>query len=147
MRPSPESITRGEANGFTASHEENCADIGGFDGHADRSWPSQAGKAGGLVDYVRLSLHELVELLLQLAQLRKAALAGLGVDQAAVHSHLETTSAAGHEAQTLDQVAVLVKNLLRRPGGSKEIVSRHTVLDLNGQLLALGHLLPPLRSS
>ena len=69
-------------------------------------------------------LHELMELLLQLVQLRKAALAGLRVDQATVHRHLEATAAAGNEAQTLDQVAVLVEKLLRRPGGSKEIVSR-----------------------
>jgi hypothetical protein len=85
-----------------------------------------------------------MELLLQLTQLWEAALAGLGVHQAAIHRHLEAATAAGNEAQTLDQVAVLVKKLLRRPGGSKEIVSRHAVLDLNGQLLVLGHLAPPL---
>jgi len=90
-------------------------------------------------------LHELVELLLQLTQLWEAALAGLGVHQAAIHRHLEAATAAGNEAQTLDQVAVLVKKLLRRPGGSKEIVSRHTVLDLNGQFFVLGHLLSPPR--
>jgi hypothetical protein len=88
-----------------------------------------------------------MELLLQLTQLWEATLAGLGVHQSTVHRHLEAAAAAGNEAQTLDQVAVLVEKLLRRPGGSKEIVSRHAVLDLNGQLLVLGHLLPPLHSS
>jgi hypothetical protein len=48
--------------------------------------------------------------------------------------------AAGDQGQALDHIAIAVKKLLRRPGGSKEVVSRHAVLDLNGQFL--GHLSP-----
>jgi len=79
---------------------------------------------------------------LYLLQVREAALSGLGEDKAAIHRHLEATAATRDQAQALDPVAVPVKKLLRRPGGPKEVVSRHAVLDLNGQLL--GHFLPPL---
>jgi len=89
-----------------------------------------------------LLLQQLMEFALYLFQVRKATLLGLREDEAAVHRHLEATAAAGDQGQALDTVAVPVKKLLRRPGGSKEVVSRHAVLDLNGQLL--GHFLPPL---
>jgi hypothetical protein len=93
-----------------------------------------------------LILQQLVQLLLYLPQLRETALLSLGEDEAVVHRHLEATVAAGDKGQALDHVAIAVKKLLRRPGGSKEVVSRHAVLDLNGQFL--GHLSPlsiPLR--
>ena len=87
-----------------------------------------------------LLLHQLMQFLLYLTQLREAALLRLGEDEATVHCHLEATAAAGDQGQALDVIAVAVKKLLRRPGGSKEVVSRHAVLDLNGQFL--GHLSP-----
>ena len=92
-----------------------------------------------------LLLHQLMQLLLQLLQIRKAALLGLREDKAAIHCHLEATAAAGDQGQALDVVAIAAKKLLRRPGGSKEVVSRHAVLDLNGQFL--GHFSPPFDSS
>lgn len=84
--------------------------------------------------------HELMQFLLYLTQLREAALLRLGEDEATVDCHLEATAAAGDQGQALDVTGVAVKKLLRRPGGSKEVVSRHAVLDLNGQFL--GHLSP-----
>jgi hypothetical protein len=92
-----------------------------------------------------LLFHQLMQFLLYLTQLREAALLRLGEDEATVHCHLEATAAAGDQGQALDVIAVAVKKLLRRPGGSKEIVSRHAVLDLNGQFL--GHLSPLFDSS
>jgi hypothetical protein len=62
---------------------------------------------------------------------------GLGEDEATVDCHLEATSSAWDQGQALDPVAVLVEKLLRRPGGSKEVVSRYTVLDLDVDFL--GH--------
>jgi hypothetical protein len=87
----------------------------------------------------------MMQFLLQLLQIREAALLGLREDKAAIHCHLEATAAAGDQGQALDVVAIAVKKLLRRPGGSKEVVSRHAVLDLNGQFL--GHFSPPFDSS
>jgi hypothetical protein len=93
-------------------------------------------------DNVRPAPASSEQFLLYLTQVREAALPGLGEDEAVVHCHLEATAAAGDQGQALDIVAIAVKKLLRRPGGSQEVVSRHAVLDLNGQLL--GHFLPPL---
>jgi hypothetical protein len=87
-----------------------------------------------------LLLHQLMEFALYLLQVREATLPGLGEDEAAIHCHLEATAAAGDQGQALDTIAVPVKKLLRRPGGPKEVVSRHAVLDLNGQFL--GHFSP-----
>jgi hypothetical protein len=81
-----------------------------------------------------------MQFLLYLTQVREAALLRLGKDEAAVHCHLEATAAAGDQGQALDVIAVAVKKLLRRPGGSKEVVSRHAILDLNAQFL--GHFSP-----
>ena len=64
--------------------------------------------AGGTV-YVRPYSQHVAELVLDLAQLREAALAGLGEDEATVHRHLEAAGAAGHKGQALDPIAVLVK--------------------------------------
>jgi hypothetical protein len=87
-----------------------------------------------------LLLGQLMESLLDLTQVREAARLCLRKDEATVHCHLEATAAAGDQCQAFDVIAVAVKKLLRRPGGSKEVVSRHAVLDLNGHFLA--HLSP-----
>jgi hypothetical protein len=89
-----------------------------------------------------LLLHQLTQSLVYLTQVREAALLSLGEDEATIHCHLEATAAAGDERQALDGIVVPLKKLRRRPGGSEEVVSRHAVLDLNGQLT--GHFLPPL---
>jgi hypothetical protein len=69
---------------------------------------------------------------LYLLQVREATLPRLGEDEAAIHCHLKATAAAGDQGQAFDAIGISVKKLLRRPGGSKEVVSRHAVLDLNG---------------
>jgi hypothetical protein len=86
-----------------------------------------------------LLLQHLIDFLHYLTQVREAALPGLGEDEATIHCHLEATATAGDQGQAFDAIAIAVKKLLRRPGGSKEVVSRHAVLDLNGQFL--GHFL------
>jgi len=84
-------------------------------------------------------LQQLIDFLVYLTQVREPTLPSLGEDEATIHCHLEATATAGDQRQALDAIAVSVKKLLRRPGGSKEVVSRHAVLDLNGQFL--GHFL------
>jgi hypothetical protein len=84
-----------------------------------------------------LFLQQLIDFLVYLTQVGEAALPSLGEDEATIHRHLKATATAGDQRQAFDAIAVSVKKLLRRPGGSKEVVSRHAVLDLNGQFL--GH--------
>ena len=82
-----------------------------------------------------------MEFLHNLLQVRETTLLSLGEDEAAIHRYLEATASAWDQGQALDTVAVPVKKLLRRPGGSKEVVSGHAVLDLNGQFLGHSSLL------
>jgi hypothetical protein len=108
------------------------------------SGSSQTSRRGPLqrIRLGRSPLCQFPELILYLPQFRESALARLREDEVPIRRHLESTASAGNQAQALDSVAELVQKLLRRPGGSKEVVSRHAILNLDAQLL--GHISPPL---